>query len=92
MASPSPGDRGQAGHSVKRDRRRIYCNHCKKEVRSRRIIGKRQHLDSESELSDDRDCNDDPNYKFLWSDNEEIDVIISDHTSAVENSAPLIYQ
>ena len=37
------------------------------------------------------DCNDDP--KFLWSDDEEIDVIIivdlHHHTSAVETSAPL---
>ena len=36
------------------------------------------------------DCNDDP--KFLWSDDEEIDVIIigdlHHHTSAVETSAP----
>ena len=87
MASPSLGDRGQAGHSVKCDRKRIYCNHCEKEVlKSTYYRHKRQHLDSESELSGD-DCNDDP--KFLWSDDEEIDVIIGDHTFAVENSAPL---
>ena len=85
MASPSPGDRGQTGHSVKCDRKRIYGNHCKKEVsKSTYYRHKQQHLDSESDLSDD--CNDDP--KFLWSDDEEIDVIIGDHTSAVENSAP----
>ena len=42
--------------------------------------------DMESELNDD--CNNDS--KFLWSDDEEIDAIIGDHTSGsfVENPAP----
>ena len=53
MASPSPGDRRQADHSVKHDRKKIYCNHCKKEVsKSTYYRHKRQHLDSESELSE----------------------------------------
>ena len=85
MASPSPSATGEAGHSVKRDRKRIYCEHCQKEVSKFTYYRhKRQRL-AESQLSDD--CNDDP--KFVWLDDEEVNVIIGDHTSAVENSAPL---
>ena len=54
----------------------------KKKIWSPCIIGIN---DTESELSDD--CNNDS--KFLWSDDEEIDAIIGDHTSSfVENPAP----
>lgn len=88
MASPSPGVTEEAGHSVKRDRKWIYCDHCQKEVsKSTYYRHKRQRLDSESESELSDDCNDDP--KFVWSDDEEVDVIIGDHASAIENSPPL---